>query len=382
MATLHMQTETARAVAQHLKQNSETISSQLQYMQRSIQDLELAWQGRDSDKFIAEGSDLLRRLITHQEILFVLSDRLQREAQEWEDVDQRGFTAFRAGRLNSPWFGSNASFPLTAGGGPFNVFTSAILPMMSAISIAPFLSGIPGWLSGVLDRLFPPAIIISPVADTPLQPQTSGNSAFGELLRKQSIATSSAQLDTLQATASAQVATSPQNGFDLYYQVQTKSQGSLYGNAACAPTSVSMVLDYYHDQTPSLKTASTSDLIKMLDKGDGTPGSGVALDRMNDDLAELGYKNITVKTQASFEDLNSSLKDGPLIVTTGVKLVGGDVRDIQGPGNTIHAMVVKGSNAESVVLNDPWSGKELVFSRDVFSKMWSIGSNGMYVIRP
>lgn len=380
MATLHMQTETVRAVAQHLKQNSEMISSQLHYVQRSIQDLELAWQGKDSDKFIAEGSDLLRRLVTHQEILFVLSDRLQREVQEWEDVDQRGFTAFRADRLNSPWFGINTSLPLTAGGRSFDTFTSAILPMMSAISIAPFLTGIPGWLSSVLDRLFSPAVIVSPVPETPSQ--TTGSSAFGELLKKQPIATPSAQLDTSQATASAQVATSPENGFDLYYQIPTKPQGTLYGSAACAPTSVSMVLDYYHNQTPSLKTVSASDLIKMLDKGDGTPGSGVALHRMNDDLAELGYKNITIKTQANFEDLNSSLKDGPLIVTTGVKLVGGDVRDIQGPGNTIHAMVVKGSNAESVVLNDPWSGKELVFSRDVFSKMWSIGSNGMYVIRP
>jgi uncharacterized protein YvpB len=57
-------------------------------------------------------------------------------------------------------------------------------------------------------------------------------------------------------------------------------------------------------------------------------------------------------------------------------------RRIQGPGDTIHAMVVKGCSPDSIIVNDPWTGKELRFPQSTFEIMWKLGQNGMYMIRP
>jgi len=174
------------------------------------------------------------------------------------------------------------------------------------------------------------------------------------------------------------------------HDVPVKAQGNLYGNAACSLTSVSMVLDYYHTQDEKHRTVSPQELVGMLDKGDGTPGSGVSPSNLTDELGDLGYKNITERTHASLQYLMDQVKDVPVIVTVGVGLVGpgstkSDVpRAITGPGNTIHAMVVKGfsPDGKTVVVNDPWTGKELQFPVEQFEDMWTRGSQGLYVIRP
>ncbi|MGB9723152.1 MAG: hypothetical protein ACP5OO_03065 [Chloroflexia bacterium] len=85
-------------------------------------------------------------------------------------------------------------------------------------------------------------------------------------------------------------APSPPAGYELYHDLSPRSQGALYGNAACLPTSVSMVLDYYHAQDAAHRTALPGELVRMLDPGDGTPGQGVPGNRMQDELAELGYR--------------------------------------------------------------------------------------------
>jgi hypothetical protein len=58
---------------------------------------------------------------------------------------------------------------------------------------------------------------------------------------------------------------SPTTQYDTYYDVPIKSQGTAYGSAACLPTSISMVMDYYKTQNANNNTASPDDLIKMLD---------------------------------------------------------------------------------------------------------------------
>jgi len=177
---------------------------------------------------------------------------------------------------------------------------------------------------------------------------------------------------------------------DHVHAVPLRSQSDLYGSAACAPTCVSMVLDYYHAQDEKHRTASPKELIGMLDSGDGVPGRGVGLSRMRDELEELGYTGVTEQVNADWQTLAAQLEDAPVIVTVGVGLVGpgtrkSDVpRAITGPGGTVHAMVVKGlsSDGGSVIVNDPWTGRELRLSREQFDEMWARGSRGMFVIRP
>jgi uncharacterized protein YvpB len=173
---------------------------------------------------------------------------------------------------------------------------------------------------------------------------------------------------------------SPTTQYDTYYDVPIKSQGTAYGSAACLPTSISMVMDYYKTQNANNNTASPDDLIKMLDKGDGTYGNGIGLDKMNDDLSEMGYES-TIKS-GNMDDLAEKLKEGPVIVNAGVKLVSNPARDITQAGSTNHSILVKAINNDSVVVNDPWSGSEKSFSRELFEKMWSNGQNYMVIVRP
>lgn len=288
----------------------------------------------------------------------------------------------RSTQLGSAWtWGGYASMPVAAGGAGGSAATSAwtVMPVMAAVSVGQFLTGLPSWLNGLLERFFPsPVTVESPIAAE--SPPQQGKSRLGQLLEE-------VPGESPAATTPAPAAprTSP---FDQYYIVTPQGQGSLYGSAACSMTSVSMALDYLHGQNPDLQTATPLELEGMLDPGDGTKGKGVSLSKMTDDLGELGYHNISEKAGASMDELQSALQDGPVIVTSGVKIAGlGSAtpnvpRAIEGPGGTVHAMLVKGLGAEKVAVNDPWTGRELQFDRATFEQMWAGGSNGMYVIRP
>ncbi|MFH2039421.1 MAG: C39 family peptidase [Chloroflexota bacterium] len=174
----------------------------------------------------------------------------------------------------------------------------------------------------------------------------------------------------------------PPPATSLIHHVPILSQDELYDSAACSPVSACMLLEYYHHLDPLNQTITPRQLITMLDPGDGTPGKGMSLSNVTDELLSLGYQHISEKIHASMGDLRSELAKGPLIVTMGVTLADHGPRFVQGPGDTIHAMVVKGFNPDEVILNDPWSGKELRFSEKTFESMWTLGQNGMYMIRP
>ena len=168
----------------------------------------------------------------------------------------------------------------------------------------------------------------------------------------------------------------------LRHEVPILAQDDLYGNAACSPVSACMLLEYYHQLNPLNRTVSPHQLIAMLDPGDGTPGQGMSLSNVTDELFSLGYQHISEKLHASLDALKAELIKGPLIVTVGVTFAGQGPRRLQGPGNTIHAMVVKGCSPDAIIVNDPWTGKELLIPQAAFEIMWKLGQNGMYMIRP
>ena len=200
---------------------------------------------------------------------------------------------------------------------------------------------------------------------------------FGDLIKKENtIASSSAQANK----SNSQVSIPDTTDYDTFYDVPIEAQGISNLNHGCSPTSVSMVLNYYHAQNSSNAGATTEQLLVPLNAG----GNNIALTAMTNEIKGLGYQNISVKVGASMNDLQSSLKNGPVIVTTGVKLVGSSTvsRAIDGSGSTIHAMVVIGYGKDTVVVNDPWSGQQLPLSTSTFLQMWNKGSDGMYVIRP
>ncbi len=379
MTTLHMQTETVLSAALGMKQSSETMLAETQALRASVQRLVTAWDSSASDQFQSEAETLLRQLMQQQENLSFLTERVTREIQEWEDVDTRGAQSMRSGNT------AFAAFGLPTAGGlgslPF-LNNGAILPLFTAISAIPLLSGLPAWLNSFLDKFFVPPAIVSPIADFPntVEPGALQRLIDEKLPAQPKTTLGNPPAEPPQATESAQPAEPPKPVYDTSYDIPAKSQGTLYGSAACLPTSASMVLDHFHAQNADNQTASPDALIGMLDKGDGTWGNGIGLDKMNDDLAELGYK--TTISSGNMDDLGTALKDGPVIVNSHVGLVSVPARDITANGSVNHAILVKAINSDSVVVNDPWSGTEKIFPRSTFEQIWNGGSNYMILVRP
>jgi len=372
---------------QALKISDSTLAAHVQELNSAVRSLDSAWQGGGKASFSAEMDSLLSSLDARQEELTVLAARLEREIAEWEETDQRGASGWQSGQWSAAWLARQ--LPSAAGGSGFGgQGLAAILPLMTAVSIGSFFAGIPAWLQSILDRLFPPAQIISPLPDEPSSSVKPG--ALHDLIDRKFPPAAEPSAPPASASAKPVVPpqTPPEKKFDLLYDVPAESQGSLYGSAACSPTSASMVLDYFHNQDPRNQTIAPDKLISMMDKGDGTPGQGVSLSNLTDELNGLGYNHITTQVNARLDDLKNQLKSGPVIVTAGVKIVGpgsvtSDVpRAVTGPGSVMHAMVVKGISADTVLVNDPWSGSEMQIPVETFNQMWSSGSNGLYAIRP
>ncbi len=265
---------------------------------------------------------------------------------------------------------------------------------------------LPEWLKGKLDRIFEPVQIVNPPAKdqsvTDVQPETG----FGKLLQQNpnlpATASAAKTLDDSKSTVIASPVedksstvsgetpsdSKSENDFSVSYTVPIKAQGSVYGNAGCTPTSISMVLDYYNAKNPENKTVSAQQIVDMSDAADRTSTKGMSLTNLSDELETLGYKNVDVKVNAQYSDLQTAINDGPVIVTAGVKLSGDGIinssgpRALVGPGNIIHAMVVSAVGDEKVLVNDPWSGTQVTLTRETFEKMWGRGSGGMYSIKP
>jgi uncharacterized protein YukE len=376
MTTLHLQTEAGYETASALKQNTAKALEEAQALQQAIRILTSAWQGGGQVEFSHEATVLANRIQEHIFELQSLAERLQREVQEWEEVDKRGASSLRG--TSSFSLQQAYAVPYTGGLGFMPSYNRAILPIFTAVSVAPLMQGMSAWVNGLLDRFFPKPGIVSPLPETPSEP-----SGFGKLLQESPQASPSAQAappPSSSAQSEPVPLPLPSEGYDIYHDLPPKSQGALYGSAACLPTSMSMVLDHYHSQDAANASASPNDLIGMLDQGDGTFGRGITLDRMNDDLAELGYESKV--SSSDMDGLSNALQDGPVIVNSKVGLVSSPARDITPNGSTNHAIVVKAISADSVVVNDPWSGAEKTFPRDTFEKIWSGGGNYMIVVRP
>lgn len=376
MTTLHLQTETGYETSSALKQSAAQALEEAQALQAALRRLTSAWQGGGAVEFSHEATLLANRIQEHILELQALAERLRREVQEWEEVDRRGASSLRGTGAFS--IQQAYAVPFTGGMGDTAFYNSYFLPLFTAVSVTPLVQGLSGWVNGLLDRFFPKPGILSPLPDASSEP-----SGFGKLLQESPQTSPSAQAappPSSSAQSEPVPLPSPSEGYDIYHDIPPKSQGALYGSAACLPTSMSMVLDHYHSQDPANASASPNDLIGMLDQGDGTFGRGITLDRMNDDLAELGYESKV--SSSDMDGLSNALQDGPVIVNSKVGLVGSPARDITPNGSTNHAIVVKAISADSVVVNDPWSGAEKTFPRETFEKIWSGGGNYMIVVRP
>ncbi|MBN2386392.1 MAG: C39 family peptidase [Anaerolineales bacterium] len=368
MPALHLDPDLARSTARSLRDSARQVETPIQSLQRALANLEMAWQGGGAESFSSQGRRLTRDLAAQTEHLEMLIQRLLHEIDEWETVDQRGAALFRQGlQTGGINFTPGPAMPASGGGwGDLIPSYWVAIPTVTTLAVVTgWLTGVPAWLTDWFRRIFGPEPAPAEVpVEAPAKPRPAQEA-----------------VPPVQPEA-------PAKEYVAYHDVPVKSQGSAYGNAACSPTSVSMVMDYYHNQDANNPTATPQELIDSLDKGDGTPGNGISLSRMADEINDVGYSEVSARGGASLDDLHTALDDGPVVVTVGVRVtgegtVGGSgARALAGPGSTTHAVVVKGRTETAVIVNDPWSGQEMEIPNATFNDMWNRGTNGLVVIRP
>lgn len=377
MTILHMQTGLVRSVGNQMQQASASMQQQTQQLNNAVQNLVYGWQGPSASIFMGEIQPMMQQLNQFANTGELLNQRLQREVEEWEQVASQfggGAVAF--------W---QSPLPVSAGGGQ-NPWLPSILSDFSidlpSLSIVSLLGGWsaqwPDWLK---ERLSPFLPFLQPPPPPVATPTSSGPTRLGELLDEppppEPKVEPSSSPTAVPPPAQPVQPIPPTNG----YSVPIKSQGTLGGSAACAPTSVSMILDYYHSLDPQNKTAVPAELLAMLDKGDFTHGQGMSLNEITDELQDLGYHNVTVQVDAGLSDLQNHLQQGPVITTVRLDMKSGQ---LAATGSVVHAVVVKGLSADgqTVFINDPWTGREVRLPVADFAATWQGGKNGLYVIRP
>lgn len=335
MTTFHMETDSVLAMASQLKQAAETIRSESQSLSGSAGSMD--WLSPSRDEYIADALAIVRTIEAQAETGMVLAGRVEREVAEWEQA--------------AASLGGSSAFPVLPVSGGFSwnwptLPSSPIIPVFSLVTVAPWLGELPDWLRNLYLKFFPQQAqipmpkVFSPVPQPPSRP-----------------------------------------GYETYYEIKPQSQGGSYGGAACLPTSLSMLTAYYHNQNPNNKVATPQELVDMLDPGDGTIGKGVIFDKLNDNLNGIGYHD-TRNFQSDMTGLGTELKSGPVVVNVKVGLVSVPARAIVEGNASNHSILIKGISGQNVLVNDPWSGKEMEIPLDQFEHMWSNGGHWMLVIRP
>ena len=360
MTTIHMETESVHATAQQMIRSAAQLAAQLQDLQSTTQRLDMAWQSRNSEKFNAEMQGLVNRLKAQQNILTELAMRVEREANEWEEVDQRG--------------GAGAG---QAGG---NLSSSQVA---ISVSIVSFFTGLPIWLSAWLAKFFPEAKIVSPLAENPPTTAPNANSTssqpsskLGELMdkaKKEQEENARLEKERLEKEKAAET---PKPKYISQYPAREADDTYLVGqekNDSCAMASTKMAIE-----RATGVEINESDLRKeshAIDGGYenktkwGTDPSSMddLVNTKHGDIATASYSNPGTQTVA---DLEKAANEGKGIVV--------DIKNSEWFGSAnAHAVTVVGVTTKDgqqyVLVNDPWPpgvGKRLSIPASDFEKAW------------
>ncbi len=84
MATLHMETETARSTQSAISNTHQQLTSMLQSMTSSVNGLQPAWTGNSATEFYSTYDQWRSQVNSLLDQLSTLSTRLQNEITEWK----------------------------------------------------------------------------------------------------------------------------------------------------------------------------------------------------------------------------------------------------------------------------------------------------------
>ena len=89
MATLHMETDTARGTQTSLTNTHQQLMSMVQSMNNSVNGLQPAWIGNSATEFYGTYDQWRSQMNNLLDQLQQLSSRLQAEISEWESMSQK-----------------------------------------------------------------------------------------------------------------------------------------------------------------------------------------------------------------------------------------------------------------------------------------------------
>lgn len=371
---LHIDTDQVQSISNQMIQAQDEIEQNTQRVLAEVNSLDWMSPGRDS--LIAEMESLAQQVRQLTEQGHQLAQRLNQEISEWETAAQ-SFTGVSAAN----GVGTNV---VDSGGGSILPFT--LLPIIIPVISSPFfirprlIPGLPEWVQDIFRKLFPtpptPIDEKKTVPDVPAEePEPVNNTepeqktGFGKLIEEKK----PAETVTTSASDSSQESQVKVETPDQYWNVPIQSQQGLDYNGkdtqyGCAPTSASMITEYWHQRDDRNGTISAQDLIDKNVEQKEFGYRGMSTSNLENDLEPLGYDVETYAGPVEGPDNETSafkdaLAKGPVVAI--VRL------NMDEHSKDVHAVVVTGISPEGVVrINDPWDGKVKDYSWDDFYKVW------------
>jgi hypothetical protein len=332
---LHIDTDQVSAISAQI----ESFLAQLEEASGllSVDVSKIAWASAGRDQYVTDFQNLILRLTLMIEQGHSLSDRLFKLTEAWERVAAlfEGAAYYNATTyLATP---QEAGFSV---GGGWNFTTVIPIPISYDFVWRDWLGAIPTWVQKKVAPLFE-RNIVNPLPyilwETTKKPAIS----FGDLMNNMKPG-------------------------DIIYEVPHELQGNIWRGYGCAPTSASMITEYFHNLNTAHKRVSPEIMASMVSSGQP---QGIPIPDMTDELQQLGYSMIQ-KNNATMDDLTNALQSGPVLVNVFT-------------GKFHHAVVVSGIKTDgSLVLNDPLEKADVIFSGSEFLREWDAGGNYLYVIRP
>ncbi|GAP13189.1 peptidase_C39 like family [Longilinea arvoryzae] len=390
---LLMQTEEVQLVVRQCRQALDAIDDCASSMNSSLGYLD--WVSPASAGFCEEAQACTRQVASLVETGRDLFARLDREQVAWKEMGK----GFQPVQINT------AYLLAMAGGGTVGAWSlSNLLPGFSRLTglMNQWINRLPDWAKKLISKqlpvdqagdFLPPAktgVIprawldkndntgdqqpISPVDENNQnrQPAAEQVNLPSNTNGQNESANPSQSTETKEATASSEAFSVPvksQKG------LKADGKGTDYG---CVPTSASMITDYWHDRDETNQTLSAQDLVNMnIEQKDFSADSGMAINKLENDLEPLGYEVETITGTADnaadqLTKLKSAVNEGPVLANIHLGLT---------TNGYSHAVVVNAMTDEKVTYNDPWTGTTETVAVTEFDKSWGASFGLKYPVR-
>ncbi len=153
-----------------------------------------------------------------------------------------------------------------------------------------------------------------------------------------------------------------------WHDVPFVSQHGLkYGGRAtqqgCVPAATAMILQYWHHLDPQNNVLTAQELLDLNAAQQQFTLSGMSPSKIHDDLQNLGYPYVVDRVDATFEELQQAVLEGPVIAM--VKL------EMRTEGGN-HVVVVTGISPDGsqIRVNDPWLDAPQIYTQEEFLRSW------------